>query len=283
MAGRVGSHLWSGSIVTVLAAVFFCAPSGRGSDPGEAREEARRAQQLKDMTRSAAQHTLSSTDTPKRVFKFHEAALLRSSNPVSGTRDGAVYLWTDHGRPQAVVKLLTFDNSTFIHEWLSLSEGTLTAKRGEKVIWTPGESGIAFREVPDAPRPAESAVGRLRQMRSLAANFGSEYTAKHLDAKPFAMRLLSQPLYRYETDDDARADGALFAFVQSTAPVALVLLESRPTKAGRRWHYAFASMVSGPVTASYAGEKIASIEKDYSRQDPTKPYLLFYRVPVPEE
>jgi hypothetical protein len=119
-------------------------------------------------------------------------------------------------------------------------------------------------------------------MRAMAGNFTSTYTAAHLDSKPFGLRLLTQPLYRYETED-ARSDGAVFVFVQSTASVALLLLESRSTRDGPRWHYAYASMVSGPVTVRYSDKEIASIEKDYSRRDRTKPYLELHGQPVPKE
>ena len=280
MTSRTVNRVLATIVLGALAGVAF----GAADEPAkDTEEEARRERQLKEMTRSAAQHTLASADTPKRTFKFREAALLRSSNPVSGTKDGAIFLWTDRGRPQVALKIFTFDSKSYAHAWLSLSEGTLTAERGGKVIWNPSEPGVAFREVPDATKPAESAVGRLRQMRSLADGFSSEYTAQHLDKKPFALRLLPQPLYRYETDDEAKADGALFVFVQSTASVALLLLESRSTRDGPRWHYAYASLVSGPVTVKYGGKEVASIEKDYSQADRTKPYLELHGQSVPKE
>jgi hypothetical protein len=284
MTSRTANRVLAAIVLGALAGVALGGRPGVADEPAkDSEEEARRERQLKDMMRSAAQHTLASADTPKRTFKFREAALLRSSNPVSGTRDGAIFLWTDRGRPQVALKIFTFDNKSYAHAWLSLSEDTLTAERGGKVIWNPSEPGVVFREVPDAPKPSESATGRLRQMRSLADGFSSEYTAQHLDNNPFALRLLPQPLYRYETDDDAKADGAMFVFVQITASVALLLLESRPTRYGRRWHYAFASLVSGPVTVKYGGKEIASIEKDYSQRDRTKPYLELHGQPVPKE
>src|SRR5262249_2566429 len=238
--------------------------------------------QLKDMTRSAAQHTLAPADAPKRTFKFREAALLRSSNPVSGTKDGAIFLWTDRGRPQVALKVFTFDNASYAHAWLSLSEGTLTAEGGGKVIWNPSEPGVEFREVPGAPKPAGTAAERLRQMRAMAGKFTSTYTAAHLDNKPFELRLLTQPLYRYETED-AKADGAVFGFVQRTPLVSLLLEESRSTRDGPGWHYAYASLVSGRVTVKYGDKEIASIEKDYSQRDRTKPYLEVHGQPVPKE
>jgi hypothetical protein len=284
MTRQIERLLLSSVVCGTLAAILLCGRLDAANDPKKDMEDdTRREQQLKNMKRSAAQHALTSSDTPKRAFKFHESALLRSSNPVSGTKDGAIYLWTDHGRPQAVVKLYTFDHVFYTHEWLSLSEGTFSAERDGKATWSPSEPGVTFRELPDAPKPAEAAAERLRQMKALSAKFSSTYTATHLDPKPFELRLLTQPLLRYETDDDTRADGALFAFVQSTAAVGLLLVESRRTKDSRRWHYAFASMVSGPVTAKYDEKEVFSLEKNYSRSDPKKPYLQLHRLPVPKE
>jgi hypothetical protein len=284
MTSRTTNHVLAAIVLGALAGGAFGGRPGVADEPAkDSEEDARRERQLKEMTRSAAQHTLASAETPKRTFKFREAALLRSSNPVSGTKDGAIFLWTDRGRPQVALKIFTFDNTSYAHAWLSLSEGTLTAERGGKVIWTPSEPGVAFREVPDAPKPAETAAERLRQMRAMAGKFTSTYTAAHLDNKPFELRLLTQPAYRYETED-ARADGAVFVFVQSTASVALLLLESRSTRAaGPRWHYANASLVSGPVTVKYGETEIASIEKDYSKRDRTKPYLELHGQPIPKE
>lgn len=283
MTSRTANRVLAAIVLAGLAGVALRGRLGAAEVPAKDKEEeARHQRQLKDMTRSAAQHTLASAGTPKRTFKFRQAALLRSSNPVSGTKDGAVFLWTGGGRPQAALKIFTFDGKSFIHAWLSLSEGTLTAERGGKVIWNPSEPGVTFREVLDAPKPAETAVERLRQMRAMAGKFTSAYTAAHLDSKPFQLRLLTQPVYRYETED-AKADGAVFAYVQSTALVALLLMESRPTRDGRRWHYAYASMVSGPVTVKYGDKEIALIEKDYSKADRTKPYLELHRQPVPKE
>jgi hypothetical protein len=283
MTSRTANRVFAAIVLGALAGVAVGGQLDAADEPAKDKEEeTRREKQLKDMTRSAAQHTLASADSPKRTFKFREAALLRSSNPVSGTKDGAVFLWTDRGRPQVALKIFTFDGKSYAHAWLSLSEGALTAERGGKVIWNPSESGVAFREVPDAPKPAETAAERLRQMKAMAGKFTSTYTAAHIDSKPFELRLLTQPLYRYETED-AKADGAVFAFVQSTALVTLLLLESRSTRDGPRWHYAYASMVSGPVTAKYGDKEIASIEKDYSKADRTKPYLELHGQPVPKE
>ena len=284
MTRQIASRLLSWSILGVLAAVVFCGPLGAAEEPEKDKEEAaRREQQLKNMKRSAAQYTLSSADTPQRAFKFHETPALRSSNPVGGSKDGVLYLWTNHGRPQAVLKLYTFNNKTYTHAWLSLSENNFVAERDGKVIWSPTEPGIKLREIQGAPEPAETAAERLRQMKTLSAKFSATYTALDSDGKPFELRILTQPLFRYETDDDYRADGALFGYVQSTAPVGLLLLESRQTPVGHRWHYAYSSLVSGTVTARYGGQEVFSLERGNVHRDPKQTYVLFHSLPVPKE
>src|SRR5262245_41715299 len=77
------------------------------------KKEARQDQGLTNMQRSAAQYDLLSSETPPRPFEFREAAVMRISNPITGTRDGALYVWTNHGRPEAVLKFFTFDNKTY--------------------------------------------------------------------------------------------------------------------------------------------------------------------------
>jgi hypothetical protein len=273
------------SVLGFLAAAVLCPALGAVGEPEQEKaEEARREQQLQNMKRSAAQYALSSADMPKRAFKFQETAVLRFSNPVSGTQDGALYLWTDHGRPQAIVKLYTFNNKTYSHAWLSLSQNSFSAERDGEVIWSPTEPGITWREVPNAAQPAATAAERLRQMKTLSSRFSATYTALRSDGKPFDLRILTQPLLRYETDDDYHADGALFGYVQSTAPVGLLLLESRQTQGGRRWFYAYASLVTGHVTGRYEDQEVFSLERENNPdRDPTQLYLLFHSLPVPNE
>lgn len=284
MIGQIASRLLP-SVLGALAAAVLCGTLGAVDEAEQERaDEGQREQQLQNMKRSATQYALSSADTPKRAFKFHETAILRFSNPVSGTQDGALYLWTDHGRPQAIVKLYTFDNKTYSHAWLSLSQNSFVAERDGEMIWSPTEPGITWREVPGAAQPAATKAERLRQMKILSSRFSATYTALRSDGKPFDLRILTQPLLRYETDDDFHADGALFGYVQSTAPVGLLLLESRQTQDDRRWFYAYASLVTGHVTGRYEDQDVFSLERDNNPgRDPKQLYLLFHSLPVPNE
>jgi hypothetical protein len=286
MIRRYGSRLLSlSALVVVLVSIMHCGHLFAKDDPVKDKdEEARRELQLKNMKRSAAQYSISLADDRKKLFKWHENAVMRWSNPLVNVKDGAVYLWTDRGRPQAIIKLYTFDNELFTHECVSLSESRLIAEREGKIAWNPTEPGIKFSELPDAPKPAESAAERLRQMKALAGKFSATYTPIPKDAKPFELRLLIQPLLRFEKSDDPQyLDWALFAFANGTDPQGLLLIEARRTEGSRRYYYAFAKMASGAVHARYDDKEIFTSEKyDFSR-DPKRTFLLLPRQPIPNE
>jgi len=289
MSGKMQSRFLSGSSLKVLLAssaaafLIFCSPLAAADEDGK-KEEARREQQLKNMKRSAAQYAISPADDRKRLFKFNDNAVMRWSNPLVVVKDGAVYLWSDKGRPQVIMKLYTFDNEHFSHEWQSLAENAIIAERDGKILWSPTEPGIKFRELPNAPKPAESAAERLRQMKSLAGKFTATYTPIPRDSKPFDLRLLIQPLSRFELNDDAKSlDGALFAFANGTDPQGLLMFEARRSGEGHRYFYAFAKIATGAVNARYGEKEIFTSEKYDFSQDPKQTFLLLPKQPVPKE
>jgi hypothetical protein len=264
--------------------VLCCGPLGTADEPGKDKEEdARRAEQLKSLKRSAAQFTVFPADDRKRPFKFHEDALQRFSNPVTGCKDGALYLWVDRGRPRAIVKVFTYNNETLDHEWQSLSEGAIVAERDGKSVWTPTDPGVTYRELAGAPGPAESAAERLRQMKTLAGKFSATYT-EGANLKAVDLRLLSRPVFRFETGDDKRGpDGAAFAFVNGTNPMVLLVLDARQVGESWKWHYAFARLGSGPVAARYDDKEVFSAKQYDWRRDPKQTFFALPRQPVPKE
>jgi hypothetical protein len=249
----------------------------------DGKKDESREQQLKLMNRTAERYTLSHDDDRKQLLKFHDTAIMRFSNPVGFSKDGAIYLWSYRGQPQAVLKIYTPDNENFAQEWQSLSEGPLIAEREGKTIWNPAEAGITFRELPDAPKPAESAAERLRQMKVLTGKFSVSYRAVQ-DSKPEELRLLTQPLFRHEANVEAkRLDGAMFGFAQSTTPMGLLLFEARREGESHRYYYAFARFSTQSMTAKLGDKEIYSVEKYNYRRDPKLTFLQLRGQPLPKE
>jgi hypothetical protein len=284
MIGRIRSFLLSATaLITILAPLMFVGHLLATDDDAKKDEEKQREQQLKIMRGSAAMYTVSPAEDRKQLFKLHENAIMRFSNPVGGTKDGAIFLWSHRGRLQAIIKLYTYDNENFSHEWQSLSESALVAEREGKVIWNPTDPGVTFHELTDAPKPAESATERLRQMKTLAGKFSSTYLVAK-DSKPTELRLLIQPMFRLDAGEEAKIlDGALFGFAQGTAPMAFVLFEARLKGEGHRWYYAFSRLATGAVTARFGDKEIYSVARYDFRRDPQQTFLQMHRQPVPKE
>jgi hypothetical protein len=265
--------------------VLCCGPLGAADEPGKEKgDEARREAQLKNLKRSAAQYTVSPADDRKRPFKFREEPVLRFSNPITGCKDGGIYLWVDRGRPRAIVKVFTYDNEHFTHEWQSLSEGALVAERDGKSVWNPTDPGVVFRELAGAPKPAESAAERLRQMKALAEKFSATYADGPPSTKPLELRMLIRPVFRFEPgDDQSGPDGAAFAFANGTNPMALLLLEARPVGESRKYYYALARTATGEVAARYDEKDIFSTKRYDFPGDPKQTFFVLPRQRVPKE
>ena len=107
--------------------------------------------------------------------------------------------------------------------------------------------------------PAASPVQRLRQIRELAKDF----TARQIShtGVGYEMRLLLQPIYRYEGTEGDLIDGALFAFVHAGDPEVFLQIEARKVHALLQWQYSLARFNSVFLAASHKGREIWTAEQ----------------------
>jgi hypothetical protein len=273
MIGHFRCSQYSGiGIVAILVCVVFCDHLLAQHDPDKD-EEAQREKRLKSMKSFAEEYKIFAADDKKRQFKFHEDALIRFNNPAARMKDGAAYLWSDQGRQQAMLRFWSFDGKRFDHSLLSLSERPLFAERDGNVKWNPTEPGITFRELSDAPKPSDSAPARLQQMRALANRFSAVMNHVSHDPKPVELRLLSQPLFRYKTNNEREyLDGALFTFAEGTAPQMHLLFEARPIGDSYKWYYALVRFTYWPLTAKYDDKEVFSAEELPYKVDPKRTF-----------
>jgi len=221
---------------------------------------------------------------PATRLKLKEEPVLRWTNPVQSDGAGEVYVWTDRGRPEAVVSIYRFVPASgkpgLHHEFHSLSETRLSARGASGRTWSPEQAGLEFQRVPDAAAPASSPAARRRQMRDIAEQFQADKTDRQGDKR--TLRLLTQPLYRYEPTRDDVLDGALFAFVEGTDPEVLLLVEARQTGERHQWEYALSRLNSVRLQAKYKDRSVWDqplIEyREYTRRD--RPYSVF-NIPQP--
>jgi hypothetical protein len=224
----------------------------------------------------------------KTAISLRKVPVLRWANYTrSGgrkVRDAATYIWTAQGRPEVVACVfpMTEDGTTIRLDVGSLARSGLVAEREGRRLWYPKEPGVKFQPVPDAPPPAESAAARLRQMKELAIEFRSTLIGLRGDGSDREeLRMLPQPVYRYESENPELLDGAMFFFVQGTDPESLLLLEAVRTGAGHQWQYAFARRSSGALTARYHDEVVWKIPSQHTPRNPVLPRIeIDHRVPA---
>jgi hypothetical protein len=217
--------------------------------------------------------------------------LLRWSNPTAGSVYGEVFLWTVNKRPAAIASIYRwyhpYKDSTV--ELVSVAERGMAATEGDVTHWKTKTPGLHFADLPKAPMPAQSARARLGQMRSLAREFSTELTDKRSgDVIVRKLRLLDQPVHRYESEGNNVLDGGLFAFVEGTDPEAWLLLEAVGSDAERRWQFALARMNIDELRIRRDG----AIVKEWpglrdAWSDRTTPYVMFNfdpdKLPVSKE
>lgn len=146
------------------------------------------------------------------------------------------------------------------HEFHSLSLSVLDVDRAGRhaQTWKPLAPGIRMVPIPGAPTPAPSAPQRIAQMRTLTRDFSASTVERQ--ARTWELRLLPQPLYRYESTDPVLLDGAIFSFVTSarTDPEALLVIEARKPNRDESsiWHYALARFTDLQLTVRYKGDEV---------------------------
>lgn len=154
---------------------------------------------------------------------------------------GDIFVWTHGGRPCVIGGFGSWPDAgrrRVIHEFQSLAADPLPpVSIGDSVVWSPSEGSVELTPLQGGPTPATSARLRLVQMRRLTEEFEPHMLGQAGDE---TLRLLPQPLYRYQEPSGDLIDGALFGYVFSTTGTDvdfLLLLECRRTDGVASWYY----------------------------------------------
>jgi hypothetical protein len=269
----------------VLAASAFIVsgflPAARGQEnvpkggPAGSDKEGANRRIVERWKREMAEYTIVTRTEPETVLRLRAEPALHWTNPIRESDNGLVFLWLADNRPAAIVCFYRSPWQGRIlesHEFHSLAPVGLIATRGGQKIWAPSGAGIIFRPIPGAEKPAGTPAERLRQLRGLARGFQGVVDP---DKGKTELRLLSQPLFRYESGQSASHDGAIFAFVLTTDPEAVVVIEERAGAAGQDWHYAFAKMTNHSLAMRLGDRVVWEVppDRDYYT-DSTRPYFV---------
>lgn len=210
-----------------------------------------------------AEFVLSREAEPPIPLTLEPQSVLNWSNPERGTRDGALFLWTDQGRPQMLVCAYEF-NDRLKQEFHSLSTEPIVAERAGQTVhrFSPG---VEWKDLPDAPKAVAQRGLRLTQMRRMAERF-------RVSLSKAETRLLPQPVFR--SPATAATDVAVFVFVQGTDPECTLLLEITPEN---DWRYALARQTRWGIRVHLDDRQVWE-EAAFAKTD--APFLVLTRKPA---
>jgi hypothetical protein len=176
-----------------------------------------------------------------KALRPRPTPILKYSDPARGYPASGVWRLGESGRPRALVSLEYWlradtDEPRLMFEFVSFTTDKFDLKAGKDgTTFRADGSAAEFVVLPGGPEPAASDKLRLIQLRTLARRFTA--SEKHL-GEFSSLRLLPQPIDRYEDAEHGISDGAAFVFAYGTNPELALLIECEEDK----WRYAVARM-----------------------------------------
>jgi hypothetical protein len=197
----------------------------------------------------------------KKKLELREEPLLNWQNTERQLEQGSFFVWMDGTRPGVVASIFTYEyNGTVYrrHEVISMLPKELIAKLDGVTVWTPGPAIVDGKVMDKETEPAPTPAKRLTQMRNIARGLSGKLT---LDSNGVTeLRLMPQPLIRYQSDEDGIIDGALFSLAVGTDPEILFAVEARKKDGVNKWFVAPFRSHYGQLELSLAGETIWSTQ-----------------------
>lgn len=254
----------------------------RGEEPADTPapdEQARQvaARRLEYMMKSVRDFQFVPDDDPMARWQTYSQPLLRWSNPVGGVPDGVLLMWTDGTRPAIFAQVFPTKDGYWIHEFQSAALKPFVMRDGDRVLWQPRQAAGEFQAINGVAAPAESKVKRLAQMRALARDFAAfddfKINATDRETTRHELRLMSNPLYRYDAERQGVIDAAVFAFTLGTDPELLMVLEARETSDGAKtWEYALTAMTCWAVEVKHRDRSVWRVGERLQNHSPRDGY-----------
>ena len=269
-----------------MAALFAgSAGSCWAQAPGEAAEAGRLAgvESVDNARHAEVQRVAESLNFVRDVSGGTQAVeivsqpVLRYTDEPRTDRDGGVWVVGKEGKPLGMMVVYTkasFPRGRWIQAVTSLCpENSLRGTNEDRVNWRPASAAVVMKPIPSAPQPAAEPADRLRQIKALARRFtGHEFwpaNSRH------ELRLLVQPLYRYQESETGILDGAIFALAHDTNPETFVIIEAVENEAGAQWKYGIARFGFAELHVALDSEEVWT-KNILSSTSPREPYWLFH-------
>jgi hypothetical protein len=251
--------LWM--ILAATAAPVRCADD----EPETSQGDKVAAQRLKIMRDAIDGFRIASEEIESEgELKFSARPLLRyndqtrASQNIKGVLDATAWRLGETGRPKAVVTLEIYlveqARPLLTYEFVSLTPQKFEMQSVRGVRWLPHDTDLSMTGFAEAPRPVDTPRARLVQMRALSRRFTAQ---EQLGAQTTDLRLLTQPIDRYEDLAAGILDGAVFVFANGTNPEMGLLVECSEEK----WSYGLFRLASAKLLAQLDGKSVMESSK----------------------
>jgi hypothetical protein len=213
-----------------------------------------------------------------------EKPLLTFGDKTRDNSNGTVWAWRNGGRPLAFLEV--YRGADAKARWANAVTLTspllVTLKTPNETFWRPERAQVAPRPIADAPPPDRKANVRLRQMKELARRFTAHEFWDPNNSR-FELRLLVQPVLRYNASEAKVEDGAAFLLAHGTNPEIVLLLESIPRDDETLgWHFSAARLGSAELHLEFDGKEVWKQDRTPGVVGkPSDPYWLFMANPLP--
>jgi hypothetical protein len=187
-----------------------------------------------------------------------EHPLLRYTDPAREDSNGTLWAWGRKGRPVAVLELLKHSDWNFwVQAFHATDDTRLKMTAPGRPVWTPKSSDLKFQPFLGAPAPAETAVVRLRQMKEFAQKFSAHEFWEPQNSR-FELRLLAQPVHRYDDAEKGIIDGTLFIIAHGTNPEATLFIEAAKEKDqdATRWRFGIGRSSQAELVILYDDKEV---------------------------
>jgi hypothetical protein len=271
-------------LLNFLVIVGLLATAFAGDEP-TADQSKRKVDPLRDYyAKIAAKYEFFHDLAKQQPLKLIEKPVMTWTNDPDWSGD--VFVWNRGERPEVIGCILTgpADNKSRIafQEFHLLADYPIAATdmQGE-FRWAP-QDGLKIRPLEGAPEPAETPALRLAQMRRLMADFSAHMQAEGI----WELRLLTQPLLRYQPKEGPVVDGALFTYVwtKGTDPELVLLLECRKAKEGQAWFYAPVRFTNREVWLKHRDTEVwrGPFHREQQGKESTLIYTTRYLATIPD-
>ncbi len=264
-----------------LSLIFALTLVSRADDDSPTQPEPSPA--LKEAREHMSEFTVQSAATARdgRIERLPNP-LLTYGDAARNNEAGTLWAWGKSGRPVAFLELYRNigNDQPWVHA-LTLTSPELIqldAQTGQR--WTPKKSHFLLKDVPDSPEVGKHPAVRLRQMKDISRRFEAHQFWDPNNSR-FEMRLLVQPVLRYQDEPAKLIDGAVFVLAHGTNPEVLVQIEAHAGEPPR-WKYSLVRMGSAEMHVSLDGKEVWTEARTPGvLGQPVDPYWLFLTAPTP--